>query len=315
MRSSDRHLRLGAMLFGLLLALPCAGRAQTSHAATTHASTTHASTTHAATEPGATGRAPAVRTATARGHGPVCPASTRQTLDLPNLRHALAAGQPIVIVAFGSSSTEGVGASAPARSYPAQLEAMLRSAWPTRSVTVLNRGRGGQTADEMMTRLRSDVLAVKPTVVVWQVGANATLRAMDPTRFGDFVDAGVKAMTAIGADVVLMDNQLAPRILASPSHRIYGEVLAKEAAVRHIALFSRTALMREWILNDRNGPHMVGNDGLHHTDHGYACLADALAGSLITAASAPISLAAEAAAGPRRLGPRSAAAQSLPGGR
>jgi lysophospholipase L1-like esterase len=215
------------------------------------------------------------------------------------LRQAVAAGQPIVIVAFGSSSTEGIGASAPPRSYPARLEAVLRAAWPTVPVTVLNRGKGGQTVATMTTRLRSDVLAVNPTLVIWQVGANAALRAMDPQRFGAFVEAGVAAIRAAGADIVLMDNQLAPRIIASPRHQAYGEVLMQQAAAWHIPLFSRTALMREWVLADPQGEPMIGDDGLHHTDRGYGCLAQALAGSIIAAGAAPLPPVAGRAEGAR----------------
>src|ERR1700684_303606 len=63
-------------------------------------------------------------------------------LDQP-LRHTarrLAADEPLTIVAIGSSSTWGAGASSPAASYPSRLAAELGKRLPRDDVTVLNRG-------------------------------------------------------------------------------------------------------------------------------------------------------------------------------
>ncbi len=215
-----------------------------------------------------------------------CPAARSQVLYLPMTRMAVSRGDPIVIVAFGSSSTEGAGASAPDRTYPARLEALLREAWPGQSVRVLNRGRGGQTTPDMLARLEDDVLSVSPTLLIWQEGANAALRNLDPKQFAELVHEGVRATTARGIDVVLMDNQIAPRILARPGHAVYNEILAREAARSGVSLFSRSALMREWAEAEPFGQPMIGDDGLHHTDRGYACLAAALARAIKTAAAA-----------------------------
>jgi hypothetical protein len=47
-------------------------------------------------------------------------------LPLTNLSHRLSIGRPIRIVAIGSSSTAGFGATSPAATYPSRLEAELR---------------------------------------------------------------------------------------------------------------------------------------------------------------------------------------------
>src|SRR3954451_11129154 len=56
------------------------------------------------------------------------------------LKRRLARAQPAYILAIGSSSTEGVGASSKATSYPAQLQDQLRAAWPGATVSVENAG-------------------------------------------------------------------------------------------------------------------------------------------------------------------------------
>src|ERR687889_329426 len=80
----------------------------------------------------------------------------------------------------GGWARPGAGASGPERSYPAQLAARLSAALPGARLAVLNRGKGGQEVHEMMARLDGDVLAARPTLVIWQAGANAVLRGMPP---------------------------------------------------------------------------------------------------------------------------------------
>jgi hypothetical protein len=47
--------------------------------------------------------------------------------------------EPITIVAIGSSSTAGAGASSPTANYPSRLAVELKRLFPTHSITVLNR--------------------------------------------------------------------------------------------------------------------------------------------------------------------------------
>jgi hypothetical protein len=55
----------------------------------------------------------------------VAAAESTGTSVLPHVAARLAQHQPLSIIAFGSSSTEGVGASSPAHAYPAQLQVDL----------------------------------------------------------------------------------------------------------------------------------------------------------------------------------------------
>jgi acyl-CoA thioesterase I len=222
-----------------------------------------------------------------RAEGPLrgasCPSVPTDPLTLPASRAALREGRPLTILAFGSSSTEGAGASTPEASYPARLAARLRAAMPRVRLSVLNRGKGGQEAPEMLARLEADVLAAQPTLVIWQAGANAVLRGIDPAAFRAAMALGLARLRASGADVVLMDSQQAPRILAVPNHEQYPAVLAELAATQHLSLFSRGHLMQRWRAAGTPAADMLIDDGLHHNDRGYDCLAAALAGSITTA--------------------------------
>jgi lysophospholipase L1-like esterase len=202
---------------------------------------------------------------------------------LPHVAGKLAAGQPVVIIAFGSSSTEGYGSTAPEFTYPNRLAAQLRRTYPTADITVLNRGKGGEDAPEMMTRLQNDVINLKPDLVIWQVGTNAVLRNLDPTETAKEVEEGVSRIQAGGADLVLVDPQYSPAVNAKPENagKMIG-MLKKIAELRHVGIFPRFEVMREWHENQSMAfDSFVIADGLHMNDWGYACFAQLLGDNIV----------------------------------
>src|SRR5262249_8795305 len=78
---------------------------------------------------------------------PTCnvpPDLIRLANPLPRLAKKVMAGEPIAIVAIGSSSTSGAGASSPASNYPSRLLIELQQHFPKVSITMSNRGVGGE---------------------------------------------------------------------------------------------------------------------------------------------------------------------------
>ena len=73
------------------------------------------------------------------------------------------------------------------------------------------------------------MVAVRPQLVIWQVGANAALRHADPVAFRQMVGTGIARLQAAGIDVVLMDNQRSPRILAALEDPEFDDALAQLA--------------------------------------------------------------------------------------
>ena len=212
---------------------------------------------------------------------PCPPTPAMPRITVPHLRSAIDHTGEGLIVALGSSSTQGAMASDQAHTYPAILQHDLAKGLPQAHFAVLNRGIGGQDAAEELARMDADVIAVRPQLLIWQVGANGALRNVDPGRFRDMVMTGVKRVEAAGADVILMDNQQAPRLLVTPEEPVLDKELADVAAEAGAALFSRRALMRGW---DREGvppAQFIATDGLHHNDRGYLCVAHALAQAIL----------------------------------
>lgn len=219
--------------------------------------------------------------APAFAHAP-CPAEpAAPVLHLRHLRAALEHGVEGVVVALGSSSTAGAMASDPAHSYPAELQAVLEHALPRMHIAVLNRGIGGQDAPQELDRLQADAIAVRPQLVIWQVGANGALRGADPAEFRRMVTEGVARMQEAGIDVILMDNQHSPRIDAAPEHGALNTILAEVAEATGTGLFSRADLMAAWDKEGSPALAFIAADGLHHNDRGYVCVADALADGIL----------------------------------
>jgi acyl-CoA thioesterase-1 len=77
-------------------------------------------------------------------------AVTRLSYPLSHMAQRIAARHSVTIVALGSSSTAGAGASGPAASYPNRLEAELKARFPGLAITVLNRGVNGDVAADML---------------------------------------------------------------------------------------------------------------------------------------------------------------------
>ena len=219
------------------------------------------------------------------------PAIPRRALArLPRLAGLIQQGSPIRIVAFGSSSTEGSGASSPATTYPAQLQRDLAQRLSgigvaPAAVTVLNRGKGGDDSEAMARRLEGDVLADKPDLVIWQTGSNDPMSGVSVERFTELTRAGILAMRAAGADVVLMDQQWCSKLSGQEGAERYGEALHALAAELGVPVIRRRALMQSWVSHGLMTPaQMIGPDGLHMTDAGYRQLAKAAAAQILVGA-------------------------------
>jgi lysophospholipase L1-like esterase len=211
----------------------------------------------------------------------------------------LASGEPITIVAIGSSSTAGAGASSPAATYPSRLEADLRTRFPGRTISVLNRGVGGEDASQMLVRMDRDVAPERPDLVLWQVGTNAVLSDHALAGEAPLIREGIRRMKALGADIVLIDPQYAPSVL-DKDHDAEGMVrlIGAEAKAGNIGLFQRFALMRHWRENqDIAFEILLSPDGLHMNDWSYDCVARQLGIAIADAVRSP---AVAGGATPRR---------------
>jgi lysophospholipase L1-like esterase len=205
---------------------------------------------------------------------------------LKRVAQRIAGGQALTIVAIGSSSTFGAGASSPEYSYPTRLAAELQAAYPKLSITVLNRGVNGEESKDMLARFDRDVFAHNPDLVIWQVGSNSVLRDRPLSEANRSLLDGLQQLRKSGADVVLINPQYAPKVITK--HDVDGmvdliELTAKQA---NVDLFERFAVMRYWRLTeDIPFSAFVSPDELHMNDWSYGCLAKLLASAIQEAAT------------------------------
>jgi hypothetical protein len=119
--------------------------------------------------------------------------------------------------------------------------------------------------------------------VIWQVGTNAVLRNLDPAETAKLVGDGIVQLQAAGTDVVLVDPQYSPKVYErAESANQMVKLLSKVAAIRHIGIFPRFEVMREW--HEQQAlpiDSFVIADGLHMNDWGYACFAQLLGDDII----------------------------------
>ncbi|EJW10655.1 lipolytic enzyme, G-D-S-L [Rhodovulum sp. PH10] len=227
---------------------------------------------------------------------PACraqPALTRLSDRLPRVAARLARHEPVTIVALGSSSTAGAGASSPAAAYPQRFAARLAETLPGETVRVVNQGVNGETVVDMLARFDASVAAEKPDLVLWQTGTNALLRGNSLASVRALVAGGIARMRALGADVILIDPQYAPAVLEKPAAHAMIALLAKMAKEGHADLFPRFAVMQGW--HEQDGlpfSAFTVPDGLHMNDWGYGCFGRLLADAVTEAATRRATLAA-----------------------
>jgi acyl-CoA thioesterase I len=245
--------------------------------------------------PGSISTPAALSSSAAAPRPPACTVAAEQVrfdLPLPRTARLLVSGEPIKIVALGSSSTFGAGASTSAASYPSRLAQELARHFPGHEITVLNRGVNGDEAADMLARLDRAVIAEKPDLVLWQAGTNSVLRDKAVLPHASLLHQGLARLKATDADIVLIDPQYAPRVLAKPNIEGMVSLIAATAKAEHVSLFHRFDLMRHW----HETEHLpfetfVSADGLHMNDWSYACLAKALGMAIAEAASRPTATA------------------------
>jgi acyl-CoA thioesterase I len=211
---------------------------------------------------------------------------------LPRLAARIAQKEAVTIVALGSSSTAGAGASSVQSTYPARLETELKAHFPGVPIRVLNRGVGGEDAKEMDERMERDVAAAKPDLVIWQLGTNAILRdnGIEPEQ--PLILDGLKRLAAMNTDIVLIDPQYAPKVLKDPDAFPMVDLISDIAREKRINLFRRFALMRYW--HETSGvpfEAFLSPDLLHMNDWSYGCTARYLGAAI--AESVSLELAAE----------------------
>ncbi|MBV1703821.1 MAG: SGNH/GDSL hydrolase family protein, partial [Hyphomicrobiales bacterium] len=202
--------------------------------------------------------------------------------SLRNLGAKLARGEPITILAIGSSSTSGIGASSRSRNYPSDLRGILGKALAKAKVTVINRGIAGEVASETADRMRTEVALDRPDLVLWQLGTNDAVAHVDPSDFETTVVDTVRWLHDNGIDVALIGLQYTSRFSRDASYVAIRDALWKVADREHVLYVRRYSAMR-FIAKTRAKLKMMAPDNFHLNDLGYECMAEHVAKAVVGA--------------------------------
>lgn len=103
------------------------------------------------------------------------------------------------------------------------------------------------------------------------------------------IRAGLAKIHAAGADVILIDPQFAPKVIAKPEAERMVALISTTAKREDVDLFRRFEVMRHWHDTDNlSFETFVSPDGLHMNDWSYACMAKGLGNAIAEAAQRPI---------------------------
>ena len=195
---------------------------------------------------------------------------------LPNVAKALAGHKTIEIMAVGSAAMNTIGNNAGVKSYPVQLEDMLRVALKGVDIDIINRGTGGEIAQTSADRIRSEVGLTKPDLILWQLGTNDALNRVDPDQFSYIVRSTVDWLKANNIDVVLVGLQYTPRFARDESYFAIKHALDKIAKDEGILYVKRYEAMK-FISQTRAKVHLMTSDDYHLSEIGTQCQAEHVA--------------------------------------
>lgn len=217
------------------------------------------------------------------------PGITSLGINLPGMAARVAAGQRLRIVALGSSSTAGPNPEDRSRTYPAAAARILQRLWGSHAVEVVNKGVGGEAVPEMLQRFDRDIYALKPDLVVWQLGVNDLFRYSDREIAGlePAIRKAVHDIRAHGIPVVLLDLQYAPRVLRAANHDAMESIIGRVAKQENAGLFQRFALMQHLAGSTDGASQLTEKDGLHMRADVHACIGQLLGEAIAASAGQP----------------------------
>jgi acyl-CoA thioesterase I len=186
----------------------------------------------------------------------------------------------IKVLAVGSSSTAGVGASKPSATYLARLENSLEGTVFGADFDVVGRGLSGEVAEGQSSRMKREVEEHKPDLVVWQVGTNDAIRHVDLDSFRACLRRTLAWLREQKIDVVLVDPQYGDALTSDAYYEQVVNTIAEVARESRVLLVDRFEAMKE-IARERGDTFYLSSDNLHLNDVGHRCMAEQMARAII----------------------------------
>jgi acyl-CoA thioesterase I len=199
---------------------------------------------------------------------------------LRGLRRAVREARNPRVLAIGSSSTVGIGASRATNTYVAKLEDDLDKAFKGVDFDVFGSGIGGEMAEGQSARMKQTVEETKPDLVLWQVGTNDALRHVDLGAFKACLRRTLTWLADNKFDVMLVDPQYSDHLTKDAYYEQVVAAIAEIAAEQKVLLVDRFEAMRQ-LSRERGDAFYLASDQLHLNDAGHRCMAEQLARAIV----------------------------------
>ncbi len=184
--------------------------------------------------------------------------------DSPQISESRTAGSERTILALGDSLTAGLGVP-PESSYPAQLEAKLRSEGFRYRVT--NAGVSGETSAGLLERLDWALEGQTADLVLLCIGANDGLQTLPTDDLERNLRAAVSKIRSSGKKVVLVGMRM-PFNLGPDYVRDFRAVYERVAESEDIPFLP---FLLEGVARN---PELNQGDGIHPNARGYAVVTE-----------------------------------------
>ena len=154
-----------------------------------------------------------------------------------------------VVVAFGDSLTSGVGADDTSDNYVAYLAQSL-------GITVINKGKGGDTTTKALARIQSDILNLEPqpTVAIVLLGGNDIFRGITKETTEQNLKRIVDLIKKDGMKVVLVGLSR----VYFPDYEVMIRNIAFQQGVNYVSAVLDGIINAEELMNDLKHPNADG---------------------------------------------------------
>jgi acyl-CoA thioesterase-1 len=181
---------------------------------------------------------------------------------------------PILYVALGDSTAQGIGASQPEAGYVSRLHQRLRELYPAARLN--NLSANGATSADVLGEQLPQALALRPHLVTLSVGPNDLTSGVSVDQFQDNVDRILTALRETGAVVVinlLPDLAVTPRFRTSRWRDAVERTTAEyNRALEAVARRNGAQLVDLYLPSHQEVPRrpdLISADGYHPSDAGH----------------------------------------------
>lgn len=186
---------------------------------------------------------------------------------LEKVKQKLINGEKVIFVALGDSITEGYGVS---EGWPEKLVKELKKKYSSANIELLNKGRAGDTVEDGLFRLDSDVIDNNPDLVSINFGINDAMTAVPLSTFERNLNEMITQINdKTEAEMLLITSEILEDEEADKIVRKYFDKIQKVSREQKVAFVD---IHRHWHQKIREGVELTSLliPGLDHpNEEGY----------------------------------------------